>query len=256
MCEDIKTIISEGMMKLENKVAIITGGAQGIGKAIATAYVHEGADVVIADLDIKTANITAGELKKSGRRVVPIHTDVTNEASVTEMVAKVIADFGRIDILVNNAGLGYFSKFMETPLNGLDLMINVNLRGVLLCTRCVLPHMINQKNGSIINISSRVATQHGRGGITYAAMKAAIDRFSWGLASEVGRYNIAVNCLKPRGPVLTDSNVRNNPGVDTSTWDNPDMMAKAAVFLGAQDASGTTGVVAMDEQIIYWHGLK
>jgi len=242
-------------MKLENKVAIITGGAQGIGKAIATAYVNEGADVVIVDQDIKAANATASELQKSGRRVVAIQTDVTKEASVTEMVDKVMTDFGRIDILVNNAGMGFFSKFMETPVNGLDLMINVNLRGVLLCTRSVLPHMIKQNSGSVVNISSRVANQHGRGGITYAAMKAAIDRFSWGLASEVGRYNIAVNCLKPRGPVLTDSNVRNNPGVDTSTWDSPDMMAKAAVFLGAQDASGTTGVVAMDEQIIYWHGI-
>ena len=242
-------------MRLENKVAIVTGGAQGIGKAIATAYVREGADVVIADLDINAANTTASELQNSGRRVVGIHTDVTKEASVTEMVSKVMADFGRIDILVNNAGLGYFSKFMETPMNGLDLMINVNLRGVLLCTRSVLPHMMNQKSGSIINISSRVATQHGRGGITYAAMKAAIDRFSWGLAAEVGKYNIAVNCLKPRGPVLTDSNVRNNPDVDSSTWDSPDLIAKAAVFLGAQDASGTTGVVAMDEQIIHWHGI-
>ena len=242
-------------MKLENKVAIVTGGAQGIGKAIATAYVSEGADVVIADLDIKTANTAASELQKSGRRVVAIQTDVTNEASVTEMVAKVMADFGHIDILVNNAGMGYFSKFMETPVNGLDLMMNVNLRGVFLCTRSVLPHMIKQKSGSVVNISSRVANQHGRGGITYAAVKAAVDRFSWGLAAEVGRFNIAVNCLKPRGPVLTDSNVRNNPDVDSSAWDSPELMAKAAVFLGAQDASGTTGVVAMDEQIIYWHGL-
>ena len=242
-------------MKLENKVAIVTGGAQGIGKAIATAYVNEGADVVIADLDINTANTTATELQKSGRRVVAIHTDVTNEASVIDMVAKVMADFGHIDILVNNAGLGYFAKFMETPVNRLDLLINVNLRGVLLCTRSVLPHMVNQKSGSIINISSRVASQHGRGGVTYAALKAAIDRFTWGLAEEVGKYNIAVNCLKPRGPVLTDSNKRNNPDVDSSKWDSPELMAKAAVFLGAQDARGTTGVVAMDEQIIYWHGL-
>ncbi len=243
-------------MKLVGKVAIVTGGAQGIGKAIATAYVSEGADVVIADLDINAANAAADELTKSGRKVVAIHTDVTKEDSVTEMVSKVMTDFGRIDILVNNAGLGYFAKFIETPLNGLDLMIDVNLRGVLLCTRSVLPHMMNQKSGSLINISSRVATQHGRGGITYAAIKAAIDRFSWGLAAEVGKYNIAVNCLKPRGPVLTDSNVRNNPDVDTSQWDNPDLMAKAAVFLGAQDASGTTGTVATDEQIIYWHGLQ
>jgi len=175
---------------------------------------------------------------------------------VTEMVDKVMSDFGRIDILVNNAGFGYFSKFIDTSMDGWDLMINVNLRGVLLCTRSVLPHMIKQKSGSIVNISSRVANQHGRGGIIYASMKAAIDRFSWGLASEVGRYNIAVNCLKPRGPVMTESNLRNNPGVDTSTWDSPDMMAKAAVFLGAQDASGTTGTVAMDEQIIYYHGLS
>jgi len=242
-------------MRLENKVAIITGGAQGIGKAIATAYVREGADVVIADLDMNAANTTASELQKSGRRVVGIHTDVTNEASVTKMVDKVMADFSHIDILVNNAGLGYFATFMETPVNGLDLVINVNLRGVFLCARCVLPHMVKQKSGSIINISSRVTYRSGRGGVTYAASKAAIDRFSWGLAEEVGKYNIAVNCLKPRGPVLTESNKLNNPDVDSSGWDSPELMAKAAVFLAAQDARGVTGVVAIDEQIIRWHGI-
>lgn len=250
-------------MKLAGKVAIVTGSSRGIGKEMALGFAREGADVVVAARSEKvtderlpgTIHQTAKEIQAIGRRALPVKCDITKEKDVEEMVRKTVEEMGKIDILVNNAGLGYFATVMETPIEGFDTVINVNLRGVLLCIKYVLPHMAKQRSGSIINISSRVAYRTGRGGVTYAATKAAIDRFSWGLAEEVGKYNIAVNCLKPRVPVLTESNVLNNPDVDSSGWDSPGMMVKAAIFLAAQDASGVTGIVAHDEQIIRWHGL-
>src|SRR4030042_6782627 len=242
-------------MKLAGKVAIVTGSSRGIGKEMALAFAREGADVVVAARSEKetderlpgTICQTAKEIQALGRRALPIKCDITREKDVEAMVKKALDDLGKVDILVNNAGLGYFATVMETPVEEFDTVINVNLRGAILCIKYVLPLMVKQRSGSIINISSRVAYRTGRGGVTYAATKAAIDRFSWGLAEEVGKYNIAVNCLKPRGPVLTESNVLNNPDVDSSGWDSPAMMVKAAIFLAAQDANGVTGVVAHDE---------
>src|SRR4030043_326989 len=142
-------------MRLENKVAIVTGGAMGIGQAICEAYVREGADVAVADIDLNAATATADELRKSGRRAIAVQVNVAEEDPVNKMVDKVIAEFGHIDILVNNAGVTSFYQFLDLPVAEFDKIISINLRGPFLCSRKVANHMVEQKRkGIIINITS------------------------------------------------------------------------------------------------------
>jgi len=250
-------------LKLSDKVAIVTGSSRGLGKAIAIGFAREGASVVIAARTGVEGPIpgtiykTAEEIKALGRRALPIKCDVTSEQSINDMVQKALAQFGRIDILVNNAGVAYYPPVLEIPLKRWELVIRVNLIGTFLCTKAVLPKMVEQRQGSIINISSVSATEKGSSvtGVAYGVSKAGIERFTWGLASEVGKYNIAVNALKPKGVVDTEGMRFMLPDEDQSQWVSPDRMVKAAIFLAAQDATGVTGTVAFDEEFCVWHGL-
>jgi len=175
------------------------------------------------------------------------------------MVLRTIEEFGQIDILVNNAGIAFPSPIWEMPLKRWELVLRVNLTGTFLCTQAVLPLMMEKRKGSIINISSVQATYRAlrpaRTGIAYGVSKAGIERFTWGVAAEVGKFNIAVNCVKPRGAVRTEGMELLNPEADRSNWDTPEMMVRAVTFLANQDASGVTGLVATDEEICAWHGL-
>jgi len=250
-------------MKLSNKVAIVTGSSRGLGKAIAIGFAGEGASVVIAArTEVEgpmpgTIYKTAEEIEALGQRAIAVRCDVTSEESVNNMVQKALAQFGHIDILVNNAGIAYYPPVVETPLKRWELVIRVNLIGAFLCTKAVLPKMVEQRRGSIINITSVSATDRGPSvtGVAYGVSKAGLERFTWGLATEVGKYNIAVNALKPKGVVDTEGMRFMLPDEDRSQWVSPDMMVKAAIFLAAQDATGVTGTVAFDEEICVWHGL-
>lgn len=250
-------------MKLSNKVAIVTGSSRGLGKAIAIGFAGEGASVVIAArTEVEgqmpgTIYKTAEEIEALGQRAIAVRCDVTSEESVNDMVQKALAQFGHIDILVNNAGIAYYPPVVETPLKRWELVIRVNLIGTFLCTKAVLPKMVEQRRGSIINITSVSATERGPSvtGVAYGVSKAGLERFTWGLAAEVGKYNIAVNALKPQGVVDTEGMRFMLPDEDRAQWVSPDMMVKAAIFLAAQDATGVTGTVAFDEEICVWHGL-
>lgn len=254
-------------MKLVGKVAIVTGSSRGIGKAIAIAFAAEGARVVIAARSETeneqipgTIHRTAEEIQSLGRKAFPIKCDVTDEQSVNDMVRRTLEQFGRIDILVNNAGTGYWFPIMETPMKRWELVIRVNLTGAFICTKAVLPKMIEQKSGSIINISSLAANERDGGvvptGIAYAVSKAGLDRFTWGLAAEVGKYNIAVNAIKPHKVILTEGIRRWLSEFDESQCETTEPMARCAVLLATQDARGITGMVATDEEFLTWHGLK
>jgi citronellol/citronellal dehydrogenase len=254
-------------MKLAGKVAIVTGASRGIGRAIALGFAEQGAAVVVAartevekDKTLPgTITRTAQEIEELGGRALPVRCDVTDEASVAAMVEKCLTAFGRIDILVNNAGVAFHYPIVDTPLKRWELVIRVNLTGAFLCTKAVLPSMIEQRQGSIINLSSLAADERDGGavptGVAYAAAKAGLDRFAWGLAAEVGRFNIAVNCLKPKQPVDTEGMRYWARQEDRKGWVSPDKMVKCAIFLAAQDASGVTGAVATDEELSVWHGL-
>jgi len=243
-------------MKLEGKVAIVTGASRGIGKAIALAFAKEGARVVVAARTEHeggnlpgTIHKTAAEICALGRSALAIKTDVTKEESVEELVRKTLQEFGGIDILVNNAGINIPGKVLDIPVKRWDLVIAVNLRGTFLCTKAVLPTMVQRRSGSIINLSSVVGTRMIIFDVAYGAAKAAIERFTLGLAEELKEYNIAVNALCPS---LTDTEGFKQwmPGADTSGWQKPEMWGKYAVFLANQDASSLTGRVLSAEELV------
>lgn len=254
-------------MKLADKVAIVTGASRGIGKAIALGFAREGASVVVAartevekDKNLPgTIYRTAKEIEELGGKAVPVRCDVTDEASVSSMVEEGLSVFGKIDILVNNAGVAFHYPIVETPLKRWELVIKVNLTGAFLCTKSVLPSMMKRKQGSILSLSSLAADERDSGtvstGLAYAVAKAGLDRFTWGLAAELGVHNIAVNCLKPKLVVDTEGMRFWAKEEERRGWVPPDKMVRCAVFLGAQDASGVTGVVATDEELSQWHGL-
>ncbi len=242
-------------MKLENKVAIVTGASRGIGKAIAIALAKNGANVVVAARTEQeggrlpgTIHKTADEIRALGRHALAIRTDVTKEEEVAELARKTLQEFGAIDILVNNAGIDAPGKVLDIPIKRWDLVIAVNLRGAFLCTKVVLPTMVTRRSGNIINLSSVVGTRMILFDVAYGVAKAAIERFTRGLAEELKDYNIAVNALCPS---LTDTEGFGQwmPGVDRSGWQRPEMWGKYAVFLANQDASSLTGKVLSAEEL-------
>lgn len=253
-------------MRLRGKVAIITGASRGLGKAIANGFAKEGASIVAAARTEEcntglpgTIHQTVDEIKSIGIEALAIKCDVTDEISVGRMVNEVLSKLGRIDILVNNAGVAFFYPIVETPLKRWEIVLKVNLTGAFLCTKAVLPHMMKQKSGSILNISSLAADERDRGavptGLAYAVAKAGLDRFTWGLAVEIGKYNIAVNCLKPKEPIDTEGMRFWAKEGERKGWVSPEKMVKCAIFLATQDALGVTGTVATDEELSLWHGL-
>lgn len=186
-------------MKLEGKVAIITGAASGIGRATARLFGREGAALSISDIDMEGLEKVAAELRGSGAKVLANRADISNREEVNEMVEKILAEFGRVDILVNNAGHVYFHGryFYKTDPEEWEPHINITLRGTLYVTRAVVPHMIEQKSGRVINISSDSGKHPMPGFTLYGAVKAAIAGFSRCLAIELAPYGILVNCISP-----------------------------------------------------------
>lgn len=253
-------------MKLKDKTAIVTGSSRGLGKAIAVGLAKEGANVIIAarsqtekkDLP-GTIFKTAEDIKSMGYNALAIACDVTNEESVNDMVRQAMDAFGHVDVMVNNAGVAFYYPILETPAKRWDIILKVNLLGAFLCSKAVLPGMIERKAGSIINISSLAADERDEGtvptGVAYAVSKAGLDRFTLGLATEVGRHNIAVNALKPHKVVDTDGMRLWQPEADKSEWQSADMMVSATVLLACQDSKGITATIATDREICTWHGL-
>ena len=254
-------------MQLNGKVAIVTGASRGIGKAIAIGFAREGANVIVAartevekEEGLKgTIYETTQDIRKLGRQSVAVRCDVADETSVNEMVRKALDEFGHIDILVNNAGIAFYYPVVDTPLRRWELVLRVSLTGAFLCSKAVLPKMMDQKSGSIINISSLAANKRDEGivstGVAYGVAKAGLDRFTYGLASEVGKFNIAVNCIKPTHVVDTEGMRFWVKEENRKGWVTPEKMVKCAIFLARQDAKGITGGVATDEELCAWHAL-
>jgi citronellol/citronellal dehydrogenase len=253
-------------MKLKDKVAIVTGASRGLGKAIALGFAREGAKVVIAARsEVEnpqypgTISQTAAEIRAIGGNALPLKCDVTDEESVKQMALTALEKFGKVDILVNNAGVAFHYPVVETPLKRWELVLRVNILGAFLCCKAVLPGMIGQKSGSIINISSLSANERHSGlvptGVAYGVAKAGLDRFTFGLAAEVGQYNIAVNAIKPLKVVDTEGMRFWQKEGDKSDWQTPEKMVKCAIFLAMQDAGGVTASVSTDDELCEWHGL-
>ena len=192
------------MGKLEGRTAIVTGAAHGIGRGIAEAFAREGADVTVADIapDAQAAPVLEA-IRQAGRKGLFVHTDVADEQQVRTMVETTHSTFGHIDILVNNAGIFTQAMVENLSVGDWDRVLGVNLRGTFLCAHFVLPYMLNQGWGRIINIASQLGYIGGTEVAHYSASKGGVIAFTKALAREVATRNVLVNAIAP-GPILTD----------------------------------------------------
>jgi 3-oxoacyl-[acyl-carrier protein] reductase len=191
------------MGKLDGRVAVVTGGATGIGRGIAMLYAAEGCDVAVLDRNGEGAEKVAAAIRQLGRRAIAVQADVGSEPEIEQAFAAIRKEFGDPDILVNNAGIVTVAHLETMPTAQFDDMIRINLKSVFLCIRAVLPGMRKKRYGRIINISSQLAYKGGEGMAHYAAAKAGILGITRSLAYEVTADNIAVNAICP-GPIDTD----------------------------------------------------
>jgi 3-oxoacyl-[acyl-carrier protein] reductase len=238
------------MTRLAGKMALVTGGARGIGRAIALAFAREGAAVAVMDLRKDLAQAVAQEISGHGVRSLTVTADVGDEAQVKAAVTEVEAAFGRIDILVNNAGIDTTSRVAEMPTAMWDDMIRVNLRSVFLCTRAVLPGMMRRGWGRIINVSSQLAHKGAADMAHYAAAKAGVLGFTRSLAYEVARSGITVNAICP-GPIDTEL-FRNIP----EEWRRNKLAELPIGRAGTVDEIAPTAVLLASDEGSYYIGAS
>lgn len=246
------------MKRLDGKVAIITGGGSGQGKEAARIFAAEGAKVVIADWNEKNGNAVAQELKAAGFDCVSVKTDISSEKSVKKMVEETVKIFGSVDILLNNAGIGFsegdrytMSNLVETSLADWNGILGINLNGPFLVSKYVLPLMVAQNKGSIINVSSIWGIVGAEGADAYTATKGGIVALTRAMAATYGRNGVRVNCICP-GSIDTPmiAGALEQPEVKKllsqvplGRVGQPEEVAYAALFLASDEASFITGAI-------------
>ena len=243
-------------MKLDGKVAVVTGASRGIGKAIAETFAREGADVVVNYVKSENeAKEVVKQIKAMGRRAFAVKADVSKRADAQRMFNKVLAEFGRVDILVNNAGIGTGGTTLDTPEEDWDRVIAVNLKGPFNCTQIAAKTMVEQRSGKIINISS-ISGLGGApvGELAYCCAKAALIAMTTVAAQDLGPYGINVNSVAP-GWTRTDMTSRATREKTEELQKlkagmaamrrigEPQDIANAALFLASDEASFVTGQV-------------
>lgn len=235
-------------MRLKDKIALITGGANGIGLATATRFAKEGAKIILWDVSAN-GNEVVEELKKEGHKAVFKKISVTNEADVQQAVAEAREQFGRIDILINNAGIIRDRTLLNMSKQEWDDVIAVNLTGVFNCTQAVAPIMKEQHYGRIVSASSNVAIRGNYGQTNYVATKSAIIGMTKVWAMELGRFGITANCIAPGfiQTAMTDAmpeEVRKNSlaHIPVGHWGVPDDIANGYLYLASDEASFVSGI--------------
>lgn len=244
------------MGKLAQKVAVITGGARGIGKQIALTFASEGADIVIGDIIEMEA--AAQDIKDLGREVITVKTDVTHKEAVRNLIDSAIDNFNKVDILVNNAGIVRHAPLLEMAEEEWNAVIDVNLKGVFLCTQAVAKHMVERQYGKIINIASIAGLNAVYVSANYCVSKAGVIQLTKVCARELGPYGINVNAIAP-GAVITDMTYTRTPAEaerfieERRNWailgriGTAQDMANLALFLASDQSSFITGqVIAAD----------
>ena len=220
-------------MKLENRVAIITGGGRGIGRATALAFAAEGADIVLAARTDSEISAVAEEVRTLGKRALAIPTDVQHKAAVDAMVAQVLDTFGKVDILVNNAGVAIHNPISKIREEDWDVTMAVNLKGVFLCTQAVFGLMCEQQSGHIVNVSS-VSGKHGHvNGGAYCASKFAVVGFTETTNNEGRTHGVKASVVCP-GPVDTKMRRDNHPDDVIEHLTLPEDVAALILFLVTQ----------------------
>jgi len=236
---------------LEGKVAIVTGGAQGIGRSICLALSKEGADIVVADLQVEKANETVAIIQKLGRRAFYFRTDVSSEQAVKQLYEHVLKDLPTIDILVNNAGICRMIPILQIQVEEWDKIMAVNLRGTFLMSREAFKVMKKNRHGKIINLASAAAKIGGlAAGAHYSASKAGVICFTKSLALQAAPFRINVNAVCP-GPTKTEMTdawgcETNEAFVAQIPWKEyaqPEDIANAVVFLASDKSRYLTGEV-------------
>jgi NAD(P)-dependent dehydrogenase (short-subunit alcohol dehydrogenase family) len=257
------------MGKLDGKVAIVTGGSRGIGKAIALMFADEGAKVVAVARTVKEGDhqlegsleTTVAEIKASGGEAVAVAANISEEDDCMRVIDETKAAFGPASILINNAALNYYIPVVDYPASRWMRAFAVNVHGPFMLSKAVLPEMIEAGSGAIVNISSGAAIGPGRGpyedsevrgGVMYGASKAALERFTQGLAQEVYQHGVSVTCFSPSQVVPTPGTVFHKlvSGMDDPRGEPPVLMAKAALLLATEPLEKVSGRVTYSQQIL------
>ena len=248
-------------MTLEGKVAIVSGASRGIGRAVALKLAREGADIVVAAKTAEphpklpgTIHTVAAEVEALGRKALAVQMNLRDAEQVESMVQQAADHFGRIDILVNNAGALWWYPVSQTPVKRYDLVMDVNVRGTFLASQAVLPHMIKQKWGHIINMSPPIDLSVLPGKVAYMISKFGMTMMAMGLAREVAKHNIAVNALWP--VTLVESLATINFGLgDPSKWRKADILADAVAAVTAREPGEVSGQALLDEDVLKEAGV-
>lgn len=238
-------------MKLKNKTAIITGGANGLGRATALLFAKEGANVVVADMDENAGSKVINDIKNSGGRGLFVKVNVSDQEDVNKLVSAALKEFGKLHILINNAGIVSDGRLVKMELEQWQKVIDVNLKGVFICAQAVSKVLVEQnEGGAIINTSSVVGLYGNFGQSNYVASKAGVIGMTKTWAKELGKYNIRVNAVAP-GFMETDI-IKSMPEKVINLMKEktllgrlgkPDDIANAFLYLASDDGSYVTGAV-------------
>ena len=236
------------MKPLENKIALVTGAARGIGQAIALQLASDGADLALCDVKVEWLEDTAAKVKALGRRVETYAMNVADGAAVGEAVTKVAADFGRIDVLVNNAGITRDTLLIRMSEEDWDAVLDINLKGAFLVTKAVVKYMMKQRAGAIVNIASVVGIMGNAGQANYTASKAGLIALTKTTAKELGSRNVRVNAVAPGfiRTAMTDKLPEAAKEamlrmVPLGRPGEPEDVAKAVAFLASDNAAYVNG---------------
>lgn len=258
------------MGKLDGRVAVVTGASRGIGSEIARLFASEGGKVICAARTLREGDHplegslekTVGDIREAGGDATPVAVNISLPEECEKLLQATRDIYGPVDVLVNNAALTYYIPIKEFPLNRWMRSWAVNFHAPFLLSKLALEDMVPRGQGSIVNISSGAAVGPGRGpypgaptgsgGTCYGAEKAALERFSQGLAQEVYQFGISVTCLAPSQIVATPGTVFHNlvSGMDDPRGENPELMARAALLLASEPLDRVTGRVTYSQQIL------
>lgn len=238
------------MFELNDKVAMVTGAARGLGQAIAVKLAEAGADIALCDLNAEWLEETAGKVKALGRRAECYGVNVAEADSVAEGIKAIEKDFGKIDVLVNNAGITKDGLLMRMSEDDWDAVLNVNLKGVFLCTKAAMRGMMKQRSGTIVNIASVIGLMGNAGQANYAASKGGVISFSKTVAKELASRNVRCNAVAP-GFIRTamtdalDEEVQNKMKelIPLARFGEPEDVANVVLFLASDASAYVTGQV-------------